>query len=105
MESEQSKRLRTAAHVALVIGGLVALCYGLYVAQFVFAPTLLALVFGVVLSPVSDTWERLGLPRGLSALLSLILALFLILLCASLTLPAVARLVDAWPLILSLIHI
>lgn len=101
MESDQASRLRVAAHIALVLSGVVAICWGLYVAQSVFAPTVLAFVFGVVLSPLSDFWERLGVKRGLSALLSLILTLFLIVLIAGLALPVADRLIDAWPTILS----
>ena len=101
MESPQAYRLRVAANLALVVSGVVAICWGLYVAQSVFAPTVLALVFGVVLSPLSDFWERLGLKRGLSALLSLILTLFLIVLIAALALPVADRLITAWPTILT----
>ncbi|QFU08442.1 AI-2 transport protein TqsA [Rhodobacteraceae bacterium THAF1] len=100
METEQTKRLRGAAHISLVIGGIVITCWALYIAEFVFAPTVLALVFGVVLSPLSDTCERLGVPRFLSALIGLILTLLLIVVVASLALPAVIRLIEAWPVIL-----
>lgn len=100
MESDQANRLRIAAHIALVLAGAVAFFWGLYVAQSVFAPTVLAFVFGVVLSPLSDFWERLGLKRGLSALLSLVLTLFLIVLIAGLALPVADRLIEAWPTIL-----
>lgn len=100
MNSDQANRLRVAAHIALVLAGAVAICWGLYVAQSVFAPTVLAFVFGVVLSPLSDFWERLGLKRGLSALLSLVLTLLFIVLIAGLALPVADRLITAWPTIL-----
>ncbi|SFG08584.1 Predicted PurR-regulated permease PerM [Palleronia marisminoris] len=100
MDSDQANRLRVAAHIALVLAGAVAICWGLYVAQSVFAPTVLAFVFGVVLSPLSDFWERLGLKRGLSALLSLVLTLLFIVLIAGLALPVADRLITAWPTIL-----
>ncbi|WP_375262620.1 AI-2E family transporter [Palleronia sp.] len=101
MESDQVNRLQTAANIALIVAGVVAIFWALYVAQSVFAPTMLAFVFGVVLSPLSDFWERLGLKRGLSALLSLVLTLFLIVLIAGLALPVADRLIDAWPTILT----
>ncbi|SPJ22323.1 AI-2E family transporter [Palleronia abyssalis] len=100
MNDDQARRIQTASNIALIVAGVAAICWGLYVAQSVLAPTVLALVFGVVLSPLSDFWERLGLMRGLSALLSLVLSLFLIVLIAGLALPVAERLITAWPTIL-----
>lgn len=99
MKSDQTERIRTAAHIAMIAGGLIAVIFGLYMSQSVLAPTMLALVFGVVLSPLSDFWERLGLPRGLSALISLVLTLLLITVLAGLSLPVAQRVIDAWPTI------
>ncbi len=99
MKSEQTERIRTAAHIAMIAGGLIAVIFGLYMAQSVLAPALLALVFGVVLSPLSDFWERLGLPRGISALISLVLTLLLITVLAGLSLPVAQRVIEAWPTI------
>lgn len=50
----------------------------LKLAESVFAPLLLALVLGIVLSPVTDTLERTGLPKALGALLTLGVGLLLL---------------------------
>lgn len=49
--------------VCTIILTLGALTYG----EPVFAPLLLALVVGIILSPISDIADRLGVPRALSA--------------------------------------
>ena len=100
MQTEQGERIRNAANIALILGGIVAVCWGLYIAQSVLKPTVLALILGVVLSPVSDVWERIGLPRGLSALLSLVLTLLSISIIAGLLLPVAQRVVESWPTII-----
>ena len=71
-------RLERAAQVSLVIIASIAVLVALEVGRFVFAPIVLALVVGIVMSPLSDAVSRLGLPAAVAALASLfiILAIF-----------------------------
>lgn len=71
------------------------------VAQDILAPTLLALITGVILSPVTTLLERLGLPRGLVAILVLVLGLAAIAVAVILLEPIVWRIVDEIPRIQS----
>lgn len=101
MQTEQAERIRTAGHIALIFIGIVVTCTGLSLAQSVLAPAVLAFVFGVVLSPISDLCERIGLPRSMAALLTLVLTLFLIVVVAGLTLPVAQRIAASWPSIMA----
>ncbi len=62
---------RTSAAIIATIMVFAVLKY----AENIFAPMLLALVFGVILSPVRDMWDRLGAPGALSAFATLIVGL------------------------------
>ncbi|MBJ3762952.1 AI-2E family transporter [Maribius pontilimi] len=99
MQTLQTERIRTAAHVCLIVIGVIAVAAAMRVAQNVLAPTILAFVVGIVLSPISDFWERIGAPRAVGALISLLLTLSIIALIASLMLPIIGQVVDAWPVI------
>lgn len=68
-------------------------------AQSVFAPLLLAIVIGVVLSPLSDGLERAGAPRILAAVVSMAVGLSVIVVVGLLLQPIVLRLVDLAPMI------
>ena len=72
-------QLDNAARWALVILATIATFAALYVGREVFAPLALALVIGVVMSPLSDALERLGLGRLTATLVTLGLALVLVL--------------------------
>ena len=72
MKVEDLSRWATVIIAAVALGA--ALTYG----QGIFAPLALGLVLGIVMSPMADFADRLGLPRTLSALLSLITAFVLI---------------------------
>ncbi|RUS59351.1 AI-2E family transporter [Pseudorhodobacter sp. E13] len=61
------------------------------------APMALALVIGIVLSPMSDAWERLGLSPVFGALTSLVLALGAMGLIALLMQPIAAQMLDQAP--------
>ncbi|TDL83620.1 AI-2E family transporter [Palleronia sediminis] len=98
--STASDRLETSARIATIVMGVILLVGAMSLAQSVFAPTLLALVIGIVLSPVSDLLERIGLPGYIAALASFFLALLLIFTLAALLLPVVQKTVDAWPAIM-----
>jgi len=67
--------LAVAARIAAVVVGVIALFVALRLAQGVFAPMLLALVVGVVLSPLSGAIDRLGLPQVAGALIGLLVIL------------------------------
>ena len=72
MKFEDLSRWATVVTAAVALGA--ALTYG----QDIFAPLALGLVLGIVMSPMADFADRTGLPRTLSALLSLITAFVLI---------------------------
>ena len=61
-----------------VVIGAVALLAALEYGEGIFAPLAFGLTLGVVLSPISDAVDRIGLPRALGALLSLVVGLLLI---------------------------
>lgn len=93
-------RDRTATQALVVIAAVVALA-GLYIAKPVLAPMLLALVGGVVLSPLLDLWERLGLGRLGAALVNLILALMLLGGLVWLLQPVVLSIIEQAPKVLA----
>ncbi len=90
-------KLETWAHVALIGLGISALFAVLDVGQNLFAPILLALVVGVVMSPVPDTLDRLGLPKSLAALSSLLIILLVVAALAFFLEPSARRLSSAMP--------
>lgn len=93
------ERLEFWANAALVLVGVIATFTVLWIAKELFAPILFAFVIGVVLSPLTDKFDRLGLPKGLSAMSSLFMILFLIVSIAFLLEPAVNRAITAAPTI------
>lgn len=97
MQAEHTDRIRTAAHMSVVVIGVIAAAFAMRVAQNVLAPSVLALVVGIVLSPVSDFWERIGAPRAVGALVSLLMTMIVIGLLASATLPVIVQITEAWP--------
>ncbi len=84
---------------SLVILAACAAFAALRFGQSVFAPLLLALVIGVVLSPLSDWLAGLGLPRVAAALASLAVALAAMVGIAALAEPLMWRVVDRLPVI------
>ncbi|RVT83990.1 AI-2E family transporter [Rhodobacteraceae bacterium CCMM004] len=93
-------KLERGAQVAVIAIGVVAFVTGMSLAQDVLAPMVLALVIGVVLSPISDMWMRIGFPPAAGALTSLILTLALLMALIFVAQPIVVRIIDAWPVIL-----
>lgn len=69
------EKLQPLAQVSVIVVGVVALVFAMDQAQAVIAPVLLALVVGVVLSPVSNLVDKFGLPKGIAALGSLFIIL------------------------------
>lgn len=69
----------------------------LSIAKDILAPTLLALITGVILSPVTALLERLGLPRGLVALLVVLLGISVLAIGAFLLEPIIRAIIDEIP--------
>jgi predicted PurR-regulated permease PerM len=64
-----------------------------------FAPVISALLLGVVLTPLSDFWDRLRMPQAISALLSVLMALSAILLLLLLIEPYITQAINRAPII------
>lgn len=90
-------RLESLSRASVVVIGTVALVAALDHVEGIFAPLALALVAGVVLSPVSDAWERIGFPPVWGALSSLVLTLVLAGGLILVLQPVVMQLVDQAP--------
>ncbi|HMO72068.1 MAG TPA: AI-2E family transporter [Paracoccaceae bacterium] len=89
--------LRTLAQAATVMMGLVATGFLLSVTREILAPMVLALAVAVVLSPISDFWERLGFSSVLGALTSLVVALVMLGCLVMVFQPVVMQLIDVLP--------
>ncbi len=61
---------RTVQSTSLALLALLGLIAALWIGQVIAAPVLVALILGVVLSPVSDFWDRRSLRPSLSAFLT-----------------------------------
>lgn len=92
-----ANRLVMPIWIIAIIGLMVVLNF----ASTLFAPILLAVVMGVVLSPFSDALERFGAPSGLSAFLTLGAALLIIAAVLFLLEPVLTTLINRAPLIWS----
>ena len=86
-----------AAQIGMIVTGLVIGLAALNAAEAIFAPLTLALVVGIVLSPISDFWESRGFPPALGALTSLFLTLTVFGLLILMIQPVVAELLAAAP--------
>lgn len=71
-------KLETLSHLSLIVIGAVVMFAALHELSDIFAPLALALVSGVVLSPVSEYCDRHHLPRAAAALLTLVFTLLLL---------------------------
>jgi predicted PurR-regulated permease PerM len=94
-------RIDRLAPLALVLLATLALLAALDAAEGVLSPILFALVTGIVLSPLSDLWERWGFPPVVGALSSLVLTLTVVGLLVTLLQPIAARLVAQVPKVLA----
>ncbi len=94
-------RLQRAAQVGIVVVAVILVVAALRDAQEFFAPALLALVVGIVLSPISDLWEKIGFSPVWGALTSLLLTLVVLGALLALLQPVVISVVEAWPMIMS----
>ncbi|WP_245964137.1 AI-2E family transporter [Roseovarius spongiae] len=85
--------MRTAVVLIALIAGFAALKIG----ENIFAPMTLAVVVGVILSPLAQAMERMGLPRGLVSAGVLVVFVLLFAVIAFLIEPLIWRLTDAMP--------
>lgn len=85
------------ARVAVIALSLVVLFGALDVAQNLVAPILLALVVGIVLSPIPNTLDKFGLPKSLAALSSLLIIMLIVTALVLFLQPSFKRLADALP--------
>jgi predicted PurR-regulated permease PerM len=86
-----------AARVMLALLAAIALVAALHLAQHILAPTVFALVLGIVISPVADRLYGLGVPRLAVAVLLLVATLALIGLALLLVEPLFSLLIDELP--------
>lgn len=94
-------RLHGLVPLAVVLIATLVTLSALDAAESVLSPIVLGIVTGIVLSPLSDLWERWGFPPVIGALSSLLLTLFLLGLMVMLMQPIAARLVAQAPKVLA----
>ena len=87
----------TVLRASSVIIASGVLLFGLKVAQDIFAPLTLAIVTGVIFAPLADRLERLGLPRGVVAMMLIIGMFFAIGALAYMIEPYITTLIDRLP--------
>ena len=85
------------AELGIVVIATVLVVAALHVGSSLLAPITLALVVGVVLSPVTDLWERLGLSTGTGALLSVALTIVFVGALGLIFQPLISQMVDQAP--------
>ncbi|WP_339108660.1 AI-2E family transporter [Thioclava sp. GXIMD4216] len=90
-------RLETLSRIAVIFLGAVGVVFALVQVESIFAPMILALVAGIVLSPVSDTWEKMGFSPVWGALTSLIFSLLIVAMIVLIFQPLVYQIVDQAP--------
>lgn len=77
-ESQFERVLNNAARLAVVAIGVVVMLFVLQAGQVFLAPVTLAIVVGLMLGPVADRLEAVGVPPALSAAAVVLLLLFII---------------------------
>ncbi|QYK41446.1 MAG: AI-2E family transporter [Paracoccaceae bacterium] len=85
------------AQLATIFMGAVAVVFAMVTTRDLTAPMVLALAFGVVLSPVSDFWERFGFSPAFGALTSLLFAMVILIGLMLTFQPIVMQLIEAAP--------
>ncbi|WP_299877884.1 AI-2E family transporter [uncultured Sulfitobacter sp.] len=83
----------------LVILAAIVVLVTLQQAQDILAPIVAAFLLGVVMTPLSDLWEKLRLPKAVAAFLSVLLALAMILLILLLLEPYISLAISQAPVI------
>ena len=89
--------MERVSQAALIATGVVAFFFALDAVEVILAPLALALVTGVVMSPISDFCDRLGFPPVIGALSNLLLTLILAGALVLLFQPVVTQLVEQAP--------
>ncbi|MFZ1727890.1 MAG: AI-2E family transporter [Albidovulum sp.] len=85
------------AQLSIIVMGAIAFFAALNMLENIFAPLVLALVTGVVLSPLSDFWETRGYSSLIGALIGLAFTLLVLAGFALVFHPVIAQLVDQAP--------
>lgn len=85
--------------ISLCILAIIAIFSVLYQAKALFAPLMAAMILGIVLTPVSEFWEKLRIPEAIGAFLSVVLALAVIFLIIVLLEPYVTLALSQGPII------
>ncbi len=83
--------------LSIVAIATIVVVAALHIGSALLAPVTLALVVGVVLSPVSDLWERIGLSSGTGALISVALTVMAIGAMGLMFQPLISQMVDQAP--------
>lgn len=95
--AEQELRLISALVLLIGIGLFLALPFVLSIGAVVFLPVVTALVLTIILSPLADKFNGLGLPNALASLLSLIIFFAVVMLALALILQPAVDLFDRLP--------
>ena len=90
-------RLEFWSRIAVIALALCGLFAALDVAQNLVAPALLGLVVGIVMSPIPNALDRVGLPKSLAALSSLLIIMLIVTALALFLQPSFKRLSEALP--------
>ncbi|KEO54278.1 AI-2E family transporter [Thioclava pacifica] len=85
-------RLETLSRASVVVIAVIATVAALDQVESLFAPVTLALVVGIVLSPISDAWEKRGYAPVWGALTSLVISLMVAALLVLVIQPVVSEL-------------
>lgn len=90
-------RLETVSRVAIIAIAVIAIVAALGQVESLLAPVTLALVVGIVLSPISDAWEKRGFAPVWGALTSLLISLMLAALLMLVVQPVVTEMMRQAP--------
>ncbi|MEX1661241.1 AI-2E family transporter [uncultured Thioclava sp.] len=90
-------RLETLSRVSLIVIAVIAVVGALEQVESLLAPVVLALVVGIVLSPISDAWETRGLSPVWGALTSLLISLMVAALLLLVIQPLAAQMIAQAP--------
>lgn len=91
------QRLETLSRAAVIVIATVVVVAALEQVESLFAPVTLALVVGIVLSPISDAWEKRGYAPVWGALTSLLISLMVAALVVLVVQPVVSELARQAP--------
>ncbi len=87
--------------LAVIVIAVIVFFAALDAAESILSPIVFGIVTGIVLSPLSDLWDRWGFRPAVGALVSLILALSIVGILIMVLQPIVARLVEQAPKVLA----